>query len=134
MSQEQIRSLVRIRMQQARETLTDASALLFHGSTRSVVNRAYYGVFYATLALLQTIEKSSSKHAGVISLFDIHFAKTGIVPRNFSKMIHDLFDLRQNGDYQMIEPISEDKAKDAVEQAKSYIAFAEQYLIQSGLM
>jgi uncharacterized protein (UPF0332 family) len=134
MNPEQIRSLVRIRMGQARETLADASALLSHGTTRSVVNRVYYSMFYATLALLQTIEKSSSKHAGVISLFDIHFAKTGIVPRDLSKMIHAIFDLRQNSDYQMTESISEDKAKDALEQAKAYIAFAEQYLIRSGLM
>jgi uncharacterized protein (UPF0332 family) len=134
MNPEQIRSLVRIRMGQAGETLADAFALLPHGSTRSVINRAYYGMFYATLALLQTIDQSSSKHVGVISLFDIHFVKTGIIPRDMSKMIHAIFDLRQNSDYQMTESITDDKAKDAVEQARSYIAFAEQYLTRSGLM
>lgn len=72
-------ALVAYRLKEAHEVLLDAQKLLRdHGSPRSVVNRAYYAMFYAVLALLATIGIGSAKHSGVIALFDLHFVKTGV--------------------------------------------------------
>lgn len=58
--------LIQYRLERAGETLRDAHLLLDKGgSSASVVNRAYYAMFYAVLALLITIEEGTSKHNGV---------------------------------------------------------------------
>jgi len=41
----------------------------------------------------------TSKHSGVISLFDKEFVKTGSFPKEFSKWLHDAFTVRQRSDY-----------------------------------
>ena len=66
-------SLFKYRLEQAEETLLDAKRMLKENfSTRSITNRAYYFMFYAVLALfLKTgISVKTSKHVGVITLFD----------------------------------------------------------------
>ena len=89
-------AVINYRLQRAQETLGDAH-LLFEqsGSLWSVINRAYYAMFYAVLALLASIGKGASKHSGVIALFDQHFVKPGHFPKEMSKAIHKVFDLRQ---------------------------------------
>ena len=49
---ERAQGLVRYRLSQSQDMLDDASLLLERGRWRSAVNRAYYAVFYAGLALL----------------------------------------------------------------------------------
>ncbi len=48
---EEIRQAIRLRVGQARETLEEAEALREHGLWRGVINRSYYAMFYAVLAL-----------------------------------------------------------------------------------
>jgi uncharacterized protein (UPF0332 family) len=60
-------ALFRYRLQEAEDTLADAEQMLAGGvSPRSVVNRAYYAVFYFILALFQKdgINSRTSKHSG----------------------------------------------------------------------
>jgi uncharacterized protein len=94
--------LIRCRLEQAQIALDDAKFLLDgHRSPQSVINRAYYAMFYAALALLQKIGRAPSKHASVISLFDSEFVRTGIFGREFSKDFHRAFELRQASDYKV---------------------------------
>lgn len=65
------KDLIEYRLDRARESLRDAEILFDNdGSPASVVNRAYYSIFYTALALLITAEVEPSKHSGVISKFD----------------------------------------------------------------
>jgi uncharacterized protein (UPF0332 family) len=97
---ENIRDLSIYRLSQAQESLREAQVLLREGmSLRSVMNRLYYAMFYAVLALLQTKQLGTSKHSGAIALFDREFVKTGIFPKEMSKALHRAFELRQKGDY-----------------------------------
>lgn len=76
------RALVRYRLSMAQATLSNAKVLLREGgSLWSVVNRAYYAMFYATLALLVSVGKGAAKHSGIITLFDEHFVKAGFYLR-----------------------------------------------------
>ena len=75
------------RFQRAEETLNEAFDELFRKNFRLTVNRAYYSVFYAMRAFLATIDKDSSKHSGVVSLFNQHFIKTSMIPEISSKLI-----------------------------------------------
>lgn len=51
------------------------------------MNRLYYAMFYAVLALLQEKEMGTSKHSGAIALFDREYVKTGLFPKEMSKAL-----------------------------------------------
>ena len=61
--------LVKYRLKEADDSIREAEVLLREGmSMRAVMNRLYYAMFYAVLALLQEKELGTSKHSGAISL------------------------------------------------------------------
>ena len=90
--------LVRYRLGQVDEALRAASILLREESLRARVNRSYYAMFYAVLALLAVRKEETSKHSGVIALFDRLYVHTNVFPQDFSKWLRRAFDLRTRSD------------------------------------
>ena len=118
-------------MNKHRLPLDDAKFLLDgNRSPQSIVNRAYYAMFYSTLALLQKIGKVPSKHTGVISLFDTEFALKGIFPKELSKNFHKAFELRQISDYRTLKPISKEKAGETLKNAVSFFESVKKYFLE----
>lgn len=129
MKEEEIADLVRHRIEQAQTALDDAAYLLDgNRSPQSIVNRAYYAMFYAALALLQKAGKVPSKHTGVISLFDTEYALKGLLPKELSKDLHKAFELRQVSDYKNVLPISPEKSRDTLNNAKRFVEAVKKYL------
>ena len=121
-------ALIRYRMEQAEESLQAARAMFGMGLLRPAINRAYYTMFYAVLALLATEGRGTSKHTGAIALFDMDFINKGTVKRELSAWLHRVFDLRQKSDYrEMFQPTQED-AKTALERADAFLAEVRQAL------
>lgn len=135
MNPEHNESMIAHRMKQSIDTLSDARFLLDNNrSSWSIINRSYYGMFYAALALLQTIGEITSKHSGVISLFDLHFYKKGFFSKEHSRSFHEIFVLRQENDYRVITSVSPEQARMALNGAESFVAAVEQYLRTNGLL
>ena len=83
------------RLQQAAESLEEAQYLFAGGkSLRSVVNRIYYGMFYAVLALLIYEPYASSKHSGLLAYFNKHFVKGGLFSESLGRTLNKAFELR----------------------------------------
>jgi uncharacterized protein (UPF0332 family) len=126
------KDLIQYRLESAREMLRDAQLLNENGgSPVSIVNRAYYAVFYATLALLVTVDTEPSKHSGVLSKFDELFVRQGVFPKEMSKIIHHAFDMRQAGDYQKSRVITGEQAVDVLNSAEEFVKNIEAKLLQS---
>ena len=91
----------------AEESLDEAQ-FLFSGekSPRSVINRAYYAMFYSVLALLIFEPYSSSKHSGVLSYFNRRFIKGRLLSEELGRDINKAFDLRQIFQYYFLSPDS----------------------------
>lgn len=122
-------SLIRYRLDQARESLKEADVLLTAGmSLRSVMNRLYYAMFYAVLALLQDKQAGTSKHSGAISLFDREFIKTEIFDKKFSKALHRAFELRQKGDYMEQTEVTKQDIDEIRPEAVEFVERSESYL------
>ena len=122
-------TLIQYRLEEAREALRDAQMLYEqNGAPRSVVNRSYYAMFYAVLALLITIDKGTSKHRGVISLFDQEFIKQNIFPKEMSAMLHHAFDMRLTGDYRELLEISKEQATEILNSATQFVKSIEEKL------
>jgi uncharacterized protein (UPF0332 family) len=124
-------TLFKYRIVQAESTANDARIMLGNGgSPRSIVNRSYYAVFYSVLALFLKagVSINTSKHAGVIGLFDKEFIMTGKIDKKYSLIFHDLFDDRQEFDYKEFSEVSEDSAHLSVDMAESFLAMVKTHL------
>ncbi len=122
MTQEERAILRSYRLEQANAALRDAELLVYHqGSAIGVINRAYYAMFYATLALLQDRPSLPSKHSGVITLFDVDIVKAGILPKHLSKSLHRAFDFRQESDYKATATVDMAIAQEILTDAQEFV-------------
>lgn len=96
---EETQTLVRYRLDRAREALEEAALLLANSHANTCVNRLYYACFYAVSALLLAKGLSSARHSGVRALFHQHIVKSGLLSVPLGQMYDKLFDNRQRGDY-----------------------------------
>jgi uncharacterized protein (UPF0332 family) len=134
MIDERLKELVRLRMQQAGETLHEAHILMAEHAGRGAVNRAYDAMFYAVLAVLVTKGLGSSKHSGTISLFDREFVKPGDLPKELSRSLHMAFERRQQADYGELIPLDEPAATRVTKEAEIFVQKVRDYLTAKGLL
>jgi uncharacterized protein (UPF0332 family) len=121
MMTENVQALVTYRLVQADESIEAARTLLDKKLIRPSVNRAYYAMFYAVLALLAQGKKETSKHSGAIALFDRNYVKQGIFKKNYSRWLHDAFDLRQRSDYTAEYHVSPEDAEMTLTNAEMFV-------------
>jgi uncharacterized protein (UPF0332 family) len=135
MNQDHVKTLVARRIEQAIECLEDGRYLLAaERGARTVVNRAYYAAFYAVLALLQTIGKVPRKHKGALALYDLEFVKPGVLPRETSEALHQLFDARLQDDYQRVDPVQREEAVELMAVAERFVQAIRDYLNAAGYL
>jgi uncharacterized protein (UPF0332 family) len=130
---EKKRELALYRLAQAEESLTEAQ-YLFDGdkSPRSVINRAYYSMFYSILALLIFEPYSSSKHSGVLSYFNQHFIKAGLLSEDLGRAVNKAFELRQRADYREQIVIAPDQVAPFLDEARRFLNSAKDHLKNAG--
>lgn len=116
-----IEALVKYRLEQADESLEAARVLLEKRLERQSVNRSYYAMFYAVLALLATRKQETSKHSGAIALFDKEFVKPGMFKKDSSRWLHSAFDLRQRSDYAIEIQVTGGEAETTMEHATAFL-------------
>jgi uncharacterized protein (UPF0332 family) len=124
-------ALIRLRLERAKETLQAAHILYDQGSSPiGIVNRAYYAMFYAALAMLVTVDRHSVKHSGVIALFDKEFVRQNIISKEMGRMLHQAFESRLEGDYRDNAKIDDKMATEILESADEFVRVIEQKLQQ----
>ncbi len=123
--------LIKYRFERAHGALRQAEALLRLDELDGAMNRIYYSMFYAVLALLATRQLGSSRHTGVIALFHREFVKTGCFPKEMARSLDEAFDQRLNGDYRDFYMPERKQLDLLLEKAKTFVAQAED-IIESG--
>lgn len=127
---EELLALIQYRLRQADDSIKEAEVLFKEGmSLRSVMNRLYYAMFYAVLALLQEKQLGTSKHYGAISLFDREFIKGGILDKDLSKTLHRAFELRQKGDYMEQPDVKKEDIDEIFPKTIDFVSKIKQYLL-----
>lgn len=114
-------------LDKAEEKLHSAGELLKLCAYDDCVSRAYYCAFHATQALLLSEGLSANTHQGVLNLFGLHFVKTGRWDKKFAKILSNLKDDRENGDYDVYSVIDEEVARTAVKEAEEFLKAVKQY-------
>ena len=130
--EEKKRQLAINRLEQPDESIDEARYLFEgHKSPRVVINRAYYAMFYAILALLIFEEYGSSKHSGVLSYFNKNFVKNGMIPKYLGRSVNKAFELRIRSDYREQIELTRDQVEPFLGQAEKFIGAVRNYLMNS---
>ena len=128
LTSEERETMVRYRLERAKETLIDAQKIAEIERWRVVANRLYYACFYAVSALLTKNNFSAHTHSGVFGLLGLHFVSKGIVSKEQNRLYRNLFDLRQTGDYDDFAIINECDIAPLIEPAKQFVEMVEQLI------
>ncbi len=93
---------VKYRIESSHKTFDAAKVLAENEFWNSAVNRLYYSLYYAVNALLVINEIQTKSHSATKSQFSLHFVRTGKFDKKYGKLLSELFDWRQKGDYENI--------------------------------
>lgn len=105
-------SIISYRTERALSTLQESKIVMEAGLWNLAVNRFYYSIFYAALALLQSEGISTTTHKGVWSMIHLHYVKTGKLSKEDGSLMGKLFTMRHTGDYDDIFDWNEEDAKE----------------------
>lgn len=109
------------RIQNAKEKLAAAKLLYENSHYKDSVSRSYYAMFLSVRALLATKGLDSSKHSGIISLFNQHFVKAGLVDKTLGKRLAAAKDIREDSDYEDFVIVSKEEAEGQIKEAEKFI-------------
>jgi uncharacterized protein (UPF0332 family) len=85
-------------------------------------------MFYAVLALLAARQAETSRHSGAIAQFDQLYVKPTLLPKEFSRWLHDAFLHRQAADYGVELSVSRDEIDALLVHARDFLAGVSEYL------
>ena len=124
--------IVKGHIRYANECLIVAQAAIAGGNFRSSVNRSYYCVFNCVQALLAAEGISYKKHSAVIGHFRKNYIHSKIFDVKLSDIISELFDERNDCDYDMDHYTDEDAARAKMEDAVYFLEEVERYIAEKG--
>jgi len=123
--------LVSRRIAKAKQTLDEVDILIENKLWNTAINRLYYASFYAVIALLHNYELDAKTHSGVKRMFGLHFIKPGIISERHGEFYADLFEMRQDADYEdEVEYEKEDVLK-LIRPAHELVASIEEVLLKA---
>ena len=120
--------LARYRLDKAKECLRVAEYLIEPGEYLSILNRAYYAIFHAVRAVFALEGIDRKKHSGVIAYFQQSYVKTGKFDKEYSYIVQEAFEVRQESDYEDFYVISKEDAVAQYENAGKFVSAVEEYI------
>ncbi|MBF8251016.1 MAG: HEPN protein [Deltaproteobacteria bacterium] len=120
--------LALFRIEKAKERLRSAEMLLEAGNLADSLGRSYYAIFTAARSLLALKGLDSKKHSGVIAFFNMHFVKSGLLPKETYPIIAGAKADRERADYEDYVEFSRDEADGQLKNAKEFVQKVEQVL------
>jgi uncharacterized protein (UPF0332 family) len=121
-------NLIRYRLKQAKETISDVQLLIDNNRLRSAVNRIYYGMFYSLLALALANQFETSKHSQLIGWFNKNFINEGLIDARYGKMVNKAFNKRTKGDYDTFVDFETEIVLEMFTEMQEFIARIESYI------
>lgn len=120
--------LIKYRFNRALECLEEAKILAAKGHWNTVANRLYYASFYAINSLFVKYDIRAITHSGVKSSFHKEFIKTGIISFKNGLLYNDLFNKRQEGDYQDFQQFDQETIEPLIFQVSDFIKDIEELI------
>jgi len=130
MEEGELKDLIPLRMEKSKAKLKTAKHLLEEGDFDGAVPPAYYAIFHAARAALISKGVNPTTHKGVKSMFALHFIKSGLIEKEYQKILVEAKELREDSDYREKVIIIQEDAEEIVANAQRFIERIEQLLKQ----
>ena len=121
-------SLCNYRIEKAESCLKSAKLLKDSGDYTSAANRSYYSIFHAIRAVMALDGEDRKKHSGVIAYFLENYIKNGLFDKEYSYIIKNAFQVRQESDYDDFCIISKEDVDEQIENARKLIDAVKSYV------
>jgi uncharacterized protein (UPF0332 family) len=118
-------SLAQWRLESAKARLAEARSLIKSRGYPGAVNRAYYAIFTALRALLALERVDSKTHQAAFLLFQKHYVKNGLFPRDLAELAKKTKGIREAADYDDYIEVTAEEARREVNAAAKFIAGVE---------
>ena len=105
----------------AEERLEEAKILFRKKHCNGAISRAYYSFFETAHAVLITKGISAKTHAGLITLFSLHFVKTKQIPVKFIRFFKQAKEAREEADYGLLKKFTKKETEKIIETAEEFI-------------
>ncbi len=128
LSENDRKQLIEYRLEQANETVSDVQLLIENNRLRSAINRIYYGIFYALLALGLKYEFETSKHTQLIGWFNKNFINKGLINTKYGKIVNKAYIRRTKGDYDIFINFEKDNVVEMFNDMKEFISEIKSFL------
>ncbi len=115
-------------LRKAAKSLEAARVLISEGLNGFAAARAYYAMFYAAEALLQSKGLSFSKHSAVHAAYAVQFTVTGVLPAHLHRYLLEAQEARHFGDYDFGPEMSLREAEMQIARAEEFVGAAGAYL------
>lgn len=125
MNEEDKKQYVLHRIEAAYEAVNSAAHSADGGFLSAATSRLYYAAFYAVKALLVFNDIQTKTHAATLGQFSQHFVKTGLIDKKYVKLLYELFDNRQEGDYEERVIFEEEMVRSYFEPVREMIKIIE---------
>ena len=121
-------SLIKYRIQQAKEIIELAEFLINSNKLIVAVNRIYYGMYYALTALALKHRFETSKHAQLIGWFNKEFVAKDLVDKKYGEILRNAFQNRTKGDYDAFVEFPQQEVDEMLKEMKQFIIEIESIL------
>ena len=105
----------------AAECVEDSRILIDNNRPAAATARAYYAMFHAATAALAVKGIKRSSHHGILSAFGQHLVKPGLIDPRFHVSLREVFELRQQTDYDPIVDVDNQQAEETLRQAIDFV-------------
>jgi uncharacterized protein (UPF0332 family) len=129
LSEEDRKNIIVYRIRQAEDTILDVQLLIENERLQASINRIYYGIFYALLALGLKYKFESSKHIQLIGWFNKNFIHENIFPVKYGQIINKAFNRRTKGDYDTFVEFDKKIVEEMFVEMKDFISVIKTHLI-----
>ena len=125
---------IQLELGRGNESLKSAELNLREGLFDESVSSAYYAMFHSVKAVLLTLDQEPSTHHGVVTLFGMHFIKSGIIEREYSDLFVEAKDDREESDYNVTRKFTKSEAEITLAASKKMTARLADYLKQASFL
>ncbi|MCR5468284.1 MAG: HEPN domain-containing protein [Lachnospiraceae bacterium] len=132
--EERVKELSKYRFENSLESLKDAKIMLENERYKNALNRGYYAIFHAIRSVNALDGFDSSKHSGVTSHFNQNYIKTGILPKELSKIVKLASENREKADYLDFFIASREEAINQVHRAENFLNAIRSYLEEQDVL
>lgn len=119
---------MRSRMQQARESLDEARALLDAGMDHGIVlTNVYYAFYYPVIAVVYEGRVPDSMQSVTLGLFEQRFIRTGLFKQDQYDIIRRVFEIKPKCSG-ICQVVSREEIERLLEQAREFIGAVDTFL------